>query len=472
MRSFRFQLAVRYTAAMALSMAAVSLLSVLTLSEVLDRELDASVLNVASIQAASVTDAPSGEMHFHEWELTPGEAASLTDLMRYAQIRRLDGTSLLKSRYMTADLPLDGEALQLAGEGSLVWREATFQGIPIRALYYPLARLGEAHERHVLQVAAPLVARNEMVGRLAWYFAGVSLLVTLGTFGGSWWLAGRSIRPVHDVIDQAEAIGAGSLDRRIGAWADTQEYRRLVDVLNTMLGRIQDAFEGQRRFTADASHELRSPLTAVRGEIELALRRERDPGEYRRVLGSSLEEVVRLQHITENLLTLARSDAGALKPRSEDVDAGDLAARVVERLRPRAEEKGVTLTLRSADPVRAWIDPGLFEQVVWNLTENAVKFTPAGGCVMVALTVEDGELLLDVADSGPGFGSRAPARVFDRFFREDASRTHGAETSGAGLGLAIVKAVVDAHGGTARAENRPTGGGRVTVRLPRLGVSS
>ena len=472
MRSFRFQLAVRYTAAMALSMAAVSLLSVLTLSEVLDRELDASVLNVASIQAASVTDAPSGEMHFHEWELTPGEAASLTDLMRYAQIRRLDGTSLLKSRYMTADLPLDGEALQLAGEGSLVWREATFQGIPIRALYYPLARLGEAHERHVLQVAAPLVARNEMVGRLAWYFAGVSLLVTLGTFGGSWWLAGRSIRPVHDVIDQAEAIGAGSLDRRIGAWGDTQEYRRLVDVLNTMLGRIQDAFEGQRRFTADASHELRSPLTAVRGEIELALRRERDPGEYRRVLGSSLEEVVRLQHITENLLTLARSDSGALKPRSEDVDAGDLAARVVERLRPRAEEKGVTLTLRSADPVRAWIDPGLFEQVVWNLTENAVKFTPAGGCVMVALTVEDGELLLDVADSGPGFGSRAPARVFDRFFREDASRTHGAETSGAGLGLAIVKAVVDAHGGTARAENRPTGGGRVTVRLPRLGVSS
>jgi two-component system OmpR family sensor kinase len=290
---------------MGLGLVGISAVTLLTLRASLDRDLDASILNVASIQAASLTDAPDGQMHFHEWDLTPDEAASLRDLIRYAQVWQADGVSLLRSQYMTSDLPLDQEHLSRASDGELIWVELDWEGLSIRSLYYPLERLGEAHQWHVLQVAAPLASRNQLLGRVAGFLGLLVALLSMGTFVGAWWLAERAVRPVHEVIGQAEEIGAGSLDRRIQAYANTHEYRRLVEVLNTMLSRIQRAFEAQRRFTADASHELRSPLTAMRGELEIALRREREPSEYREALESTLEEVVRLSRITEDLLTLA-----------------------------------------------------------------------------------------------------------------------------------------------------------------------
>ncbi len=133
-RSFRFQLALRFSGTIAAGFVAISAMSLFTLGVVLDRDLDASILDVARIQAASVTDSPSGEMSFHEWQLTPDEAESIQDLNRYAQVWRQDGVSLLRSQYMTADLPLDPQALEESGGGELVWREAIYLGIPIRSL--------------------------------------------------------------------------------------------------------------------------------------------------------------------------------------------------------------------------------------------------------------------------------------------------------------------------------------------------
>lgn len=465
-RSFRVQLALRAAAVMGLALLAIGVGSVLTLGAILDNEVDASVLNVASIQAASLTDAASGAMHFHEWELTPDEAASVRDLVRYAQVWQADGVSLLRSRFMTSDLPLDRRHLERAADGELVWSEQTWEGQRIRTLYYPLERLGAAHERHVLQVAAPLENRNRLVTRVAAFFGLFALSMTAATFAGGYWLAGRAVRPVHEIIGQAEDIGAGSLDRRIQAYADTREYRRLVEVINTMLGRIHDAFEAQRRFTADASHELRSPLTAMRGELELALRRERAPEEYRRVLDSTLEEVNRLSLITEALLTLARSDARALELARERVELVDLAGQVVARREERAAAKGLRLSLEAPEPVQAWADPRLVSQVVWNLVDNALRFTPSGGRVRVEVSRGAEGARIRVEDSGPGFGPGDPARVFERFYRADTARPLDGETSGTGLGLAIVKAVADAHGGTVRAENVPGGGARVEVVFP------
>lgn len=465
MRSFRDRLSLRFTLAMAATVLVISVASVLTLRRVLDRELNASILNVASIQAASVTDSPGGAMHFHEWQLTPEEATSVRELIRYAQIWSEGGQSLLRSQFMTGNLPLDDAALAEAGRGNLVWREQEYQGMAVRSLYYPLARFGPAHESHVLQVAAPLVARNEMVTRLALFFAAMTLLVTVASALGSRWLAGRSIRPVDEVIDQAEAIGAASLDQRIDAWADTREYQRLVQVLNTMLERIQRAFDAQRRFTADASHELRSPLTALRGEIELALRRPRSAEEYREVLASSLDEILRLSRITEDLLTLARSDAGALDAGGQAVDLETVTERIVGRLRRAAEAKDLTLDVRveAGDPVL--VDPGLLGQILWNLTDNAVKFTPRGGTVRLTVLRTPGELEIAVRDTGPGLGSD-PGRVFDRFFRADSARTPGDGDTGTGLGLAIVRAIVEGIGGEVSAENLEGGGARFRVRIP------
>ncbi len=272
---------------------------------------------------------------------------------------------------------------------------------------------------------------------------------------------------MHQVIDQAEAIEPGSLGRGIQAYAEILEYRRLVDVLNTMLDRIRRAFETQRRFTADASHELRSPLTAMRGEIELALRRDREPGEYVQVLQSNLEEVVRLSEITQDLLMLARSDAGALQPRSELTDVTEVVTRVVERLKSRAEDKRIEVHVASAGPPDIHVDPGLLSQALWNLIDNALKFTNCGGQVRVAIGERLDEVFIEVEDDGPGLGEIDPSSYFDRFFRADQARTRGIEIAGTGLGLAIVKAVAEAHGGSAAARNRPEGGARFTLTLPR-----
>ena len=450
---------------MTVAVALISTASLGTLRVTLDRELNAAILNVAAIQAASLVDSPDGEMHFHEWQLTPEEAVSVRDLIQYAQVWSEEGRSLLRSQFMTSDLLLDQGALQQATEGDLVWREQVFDGRAVRSVYYPLGRFGPPHDRHVLQVAAPLAPRDDMVGRLAAFFAALAGVVLVGSAAGGWWLAGRAVRPVHDVIDQAEEIGAGSLDRRIHAWSDTREYHRLVEVLNTMLGRIQHAFDTQTRFTADASHELRSPLTALRGEIEIALRKQRPAGDYRKVLESNLEEILRLSRITEDLLTLARADAGALNPRWDPVELGSFADRLADRLRRAAEESDVALDIQATDGVTLPIDPGLVGQVISNLIDNGLKFTPAGGRVDVRLERTDDGLHIVVADTGPGLGSD-PNRLFDRFYRADAARTPGGDTAGTGLGLAIVYSIVEALGGSVEASNRRQGGARFDVVVP------
>jgi two-component system OmpR family sensor kinase len=465
MRSFRFRLALRFTITMLAGLCALSVLTYAVLREALDRQLNASLLNVASIQAASVTDAPSGEMRFHEWELTSAEAAQVRDLNRYAQIWNEDGESLLRTRYITADLPLDRTALARALGGELTWAEASFQSIPIRSLYYPLGRLGHLHAPHVLQIAAPLLARNQLLRAALLALLAITLLISAGTFLGSWWLAERTVRPVHEIIDQAEAIEAGTLERRIAAYADSQEYQRLVQVLNTMLDRLDSAFEAQRRFTADASHELRSPLTALRGEIELALRRPRSPDEYRQVLESGQEEVERLSRITEDLLTLARSDAGVLNPRFSPVQPLLLARELAPRLQAMAPEKRVAVTVSGAADVVINGDADLVRRLLWNLGSNAVRFSPPGGEVAIRMGRERELVVLEVADQGPGVPAAERERIFGRFYQADPARPTR-DTHGTGLGLAIARVIADLHGATLVVAESPAGGAVFRVSFP------
>jgi two-component system OmpR family sensor kinase len=463
-RSFRTQLAIRFTATMVLAAIGLTAAGYWALRSVLNRQIDATLLSVASIQAVSVTDDPTGDMEFHEWDLSPEEAESLRDLIRYAQVWSESGESLLRSRYMTSDLPLDRALLDQAAGGP-VWREDRFEGEPIRALYYPLGRLGPSHIEHVLEVAAPLSARDRTLELVRYFLVGIVLIVGGGTFAGSWWLGARMMRPVHEIIDQTEEIGADTLGRRIRARADASEYARLVTVLNMMLDRIDGAFEAQRRFTADASHELRSPLTAIRGELDLALRREREPAEYRRVLESALEEAERLTTMADDLLTLARSDAGEIRPRLSQIDLRDRLTEALDRQRARADALGIRLRLSAPRPVRVIADGELLERLVRNLTDNALKFTPGGGTVDVSLSTENGDARIQVSDDGPGIPA-GEERVFERFYRAPGAPN----ADGSGLGLAIVRAIARAHGGEARAENRAEGGACIGVRIPRDGI--
>lgn len=468
MRSLRLSLAVQAALGMTVALAIVSVAVVLSMREFLDRELNANLINVASIQAAAATDEPGGEMAFHEWELTPEEATQIRELNRFAQIWSADGESLLRSRFITRDLPLDTAALRRASGGSLVIVEQEYMDMPIRSLYYPLERLGPLHAHHVLQVAAPMEGRNEILAWLSRLLAAVTALIGLATFVGGWWLARRMVKPVNDIIDQAEAMEARTLDRRIDTHANLREYERLVRVLNVMLARLDHAFDAQRRFTADASHELRSPLTALRGEIELALRRDRDEDEYRRVLASSLQEVERLSQLSEDLLTLARSDAGVIQPRLQRTDVLERAEHVLRRLQGRALERELHVRLDSEGDTEGIFDPGLLDQLLWNLLDNAVKFTPRGGAIEIGIHGDPETVRIRVADTGPGLPPEDLPRIFERFYRTDASRTPHTQESGTGLGLSIVRAITEAHHGTVRATNRPEGGAEFIVRLPRV----
>ena len=466
MRSFRTVLALRVAGGITAGVLIISVLSYLALKETLDRELNASLVNVASIQASSLTEDPSGIMRFHEWELTPEEAASVRDLNRFAQVWSGEGVSLLRTQYITTDLPLDDDGLRSALAGELAWTEGVFQGIPIRSLYYPLERLGELHSRHVLQVAAPLESRDRMLGNVALFLLGLTLSAGIASFGAGWWLASRMIHPVDDIIDQAESIGVDRGRRAIEAYADTREYQRLVQVLNGMLSRLDSAMEAQRRFTADASHELRSPLTALRGELEVARRKERSRQEYERVLDSSLDEVERLSRIAEDLLTLTRSEAGAVVPQEEVVELGTRVGDTLGRLARKAGAKGIRLRLVNEGPVTTRVDPDHLDRVSWNLLDNAIKFTPPGGEVTVTVVEENDKAVLSVADTGPGIPEDRIPQIFERFFRLDESRTPGEREGGTGLGLAIVRALSELSGGRVEAANRQGGGAVFRVLLP------
>ncbi|MEX0892473.1 MAG: ATP-binding protein [Gemmatimonadota bacterium] len=452
---------------MTLALALLSVGVVFAMGQFLDRELNANLINVASIQAASVTDAPGGAMRFHEWELTPEEAIQIRELNRFAQVWSAAGESLLRSQFVTEDLPLDRPALQRASAGNLVILDQEYLAMRVRSLYYPLERLGPLHAHHVLQVAAPLEGRNEILGWLGRFLAALTTLVGLATFAGGWWLARRMVKPVTDIINQAEALEAQTLHRRIDAHADSQEYERLVRVLNTMLGRLDRAFDAQRRFTADASHELRSPLTALRLEMELALRRDREKDQYRQVIASNLQEVERLSQLSEDLLTLARSDAGVMEPRLQRSDVMERAKHVLRRLEPKAEQGDVRLDLRVEGDTSGIIDPGLIDQLLWNLVDNAIKFTPPDGRVQVGVVGSPETVDIRVFDSGPGLRPDTMDQIFERFYRADHSRTPRGDTAGTGLGLSIVRAIVQIHGGTVSASNKAGGGAEFVVRLPR-----
>src|SRR6266568_3077288 len=321
--------------------------------------------------------------------------------------------------------------------------------------------------RRKLQDAAELGPAAGMHRELLLVLAGVVVVGTGATLVGAWWLAGSAVRPVYEITEQATRIEAGTLGQRIVAHADTDEYRGLVSVLNRMLERIDAAFKNQRRLTADVSHELRSPLTALRGEIEVALRAERTPRDYQRVLRSGLEEIDRLTVMSEDLLLITRAGAGLLGARRVPTDVNALIRRELEGIRGRIEEKQLTVRTE-LDPGLGSLalDPALAGRLVEELLDNAVKFVPHGGVVVVATTATGGGLRLAVENSGLPLAEDELAHLFEPFYRADQARTRG---TGTGLGLAVAAAVTSVHGGSIRAVNVPSGGVRLECEL--VGVS-
>jgi signal transduction histidine kinase len=235
-----------------------------------------------------------------------------------------------------------------------------------------------------------------------------------------------------------------------------------------MIARLGQSFRQIEQFSADASHELKTPLTTIRGEAEVALMEELSPSEYRRVLRSIVEEVERMSAVVENLLTLARADADRVRLRRERVALDELLIAVYEQVERMAREKGVALELDEIADLSVSGDPLWLQQLITNLVTNAVKYTPTGGEVRLSLVPEEARwALFSVTDTGIGIPEEHQPHIFDRFYRVDAGRSR--DSGGAGLGLSIARWIAETHDGTISLRSAAGAGSTFTVRLP-LGV--
>jgi heavy metal sensor kinase len=282
--------------------------------------------------------------------------------------------------------------------------------------------------------------------------------------GGGYLLVRRALTPVEQITRAAERITQHNLSERLPVSNSGDELERLSISLNRMITRLDDAFQNSKRFVADASHDLRTPLTILRGELENFAEDPRLDEEMRERAASLLEEVVHLGKIVEQLFTLSRLDAGEAQTEWTRFDLAELAKTTTEQLHLLAEDKGVSLSCNVSQPLPVKGNHVRLKQVIVNLLDNAIKYTPKKGAIQLRVLAVNGHAVLEVEDNGIGIPADALPHVFERFYRVDQARS--ADSESAGLGLSIVKAICTAHGAEVEAQSTVGCGSCFRVRLP------
>ncbi|TAK18118.1 MAG: HAMP domain-containing protein [Acidobacteria bacterium] len=323
-----------------------------------------------------------------------------------------------------------------------------------------VVRLGP-DRAYLLQVGVLLKsmdrALREFLGLLLWGIP-IGLIVAAAA---SRWMAGRSLAPMRKLSDAARSIGVHALDRRMPVRGAGDEPDQVAAAFNETLARLEASVDEMRQFSAALAHELRTPLAALRGEIETLLLHPRSPDEYQRGLVSQLEDIDKLSRMVSQLLTLARAESGEIQLARDPVDLSSLAQSIVSQLETLAEAKGLTLTCDAPAPVRVTGDEGWIERLVLNLLDNAIKFTASGGRLTLSVFEKDGAAHVVMRDTGIGVAAADLPRIFERFYRADSARSP--QTEGTGLGLTLAKWIADRHGATITASSEPGAGTAITV---------
>lgn len=431
------------------------------LSRSVNDQLDAALLALAETEVGMLAGASSAPIRVHD---TPaGSAPSLTRLDRLVQIVDLRGGVLARSDNLgTGFLPMPKSLRARLEAGLTVFETLPNVGDePLRMVSLPVTVNGRTM---AVQVAGSLDDVNQTLQSAELLFAAMATALVLGVGGAGLLLTRGILHAIDTVVDEASRISDANLHARLPHSGTDDEIGHLVDTLNAMLARLEAAFDGQRRFTADASHELRSPLSRLRMEIEVTLRRPRRPQEYIDTLRSCMDEVERLTTLVEQLLALARIDADAdgAAELEAPLDAIAMAQAIVARLAPRAYEKHAVVQLDTT-AVNGAIVPARAAVVLANLLDNALKFSPPGGTVALTLASTSTGLMLQVRDNGPGIAPEDLPYIFDRFYRSKRAR---AETAGVGVGLALSRAIVHSLHGSITANNTSGGGTEMTAQFP------
>lgn len=301
----------------------------------------------------------------------------------------------------------------------------------------------------------------------------IAPIILVGAALVGYWLADTSLRPVETIMDEVEAISDGrSLHRRLAVPLSGDEMARLALTVNGMLARLEQSFGSLHRFTADASHELKTPLMVLRAGVERALVHPGTPPEILQSLDETLAQINQMTEMVESLLTLARADEGRAPLAVEECDLRELVVDVAETTGMLGEGAGITEVHTVPDrPLRLAVDRGRIREMLLNMVTNAIKYTPQGGTVSLNLEQDDESVTLSVRDSGIGIAPGDLPHIFERFWRADPARSRTGDRPGVGLGLAITKWIAEAHGGSITVQSRPGRGSVFTVRLPKSPVS-
>ena len=463
-RSIRFRMALWYAALLSGALALFGAATYLGLERYLQKSLEESLVR----QARSIGDVlivninQSGEDYVDN-EITEHYSPEING--RFIRVTRADGKQIYVSgppkdgtfnpALVTAPwLPVTQEftrEVEMSDEHELL-----LHGMPFRA----------ADGTHfVIEVAAPYNQIESVLRGLLLTFAlGLPLIVALA-IGGGYVLMRGALRPVDEIRQKAAQITSRNLSERLPVVHTGDELERLATDLNHMIERLEESFHQIKRFSADASHELRTPLTVLQGELEaIAHQRQGLPADVTDTIGSALEETQRLAKIVESLLAISRLEAGEAKVQPVRLDFAELARSTADQMKLLAEEKHISVDCDVAHPVEVDADPSRLKQVVVNLLDNAIKYTPEGGMVSISVAKKDGQAVLEVADTGIGISSADLPHIFDRFYRADKARSR--QMGGTGLGLSIVRSICLAHGGQVSVKSTEGHGSRFRVELP------
>ncbi|HUI10163.1 MAG TPA: ATP-binding protein [Bacteroidota bacterium] len=328
----------------------------------------------------------------------------------------------------------------------------------------PVQAAARRDDPFIIQVAYTQGASRAVLGRLLSIFAVLTPVVLFLSVSGGWLMAGIVLRPIRDVSERARNITASNLSGRIPPRAVQDELGELIATINDMIARLEDSFRNIREFSLSIAHELKTPLTILKGESELALAHPLTPGEAQDLASMYLEETSRLSRIVDDLLTLARVESGQMSLAVEPVELHRLLEDIHEDALILASGKQMTVTMDQNDEARLVGDPVRLRQLFRALISNAVRYTDAGGTIRIRSRRLEAEAIVSIEDTGIGIPPESLGKIFERFYRVEEARTRA--RGGSGLGLALARWIAEAHRGSIDVRSTPGEGSCFTVHLP------
>ena len=427
------------------------------LEKIVRGELDSRLISTATLESAAFKEGDV--LDIETINRRPDQYPRF--IRQFAQI--IDSSGSISSEFGLAEgtSPLITSAeLDAVLRGTVLTTDALVDGTPVRLAAVSSDRAGK---RYAIVLGSRTDSEQSTMSRMAAIILVMDLAAVVASIAGGYLVVGKALKPLDHISHRARQIGAGELNQRLDQFDSSSEMIHLTEVLNEMFDRLQRMFESQKQFVQDASHELRSPLAALRCRLEIALRQRRSQADYEAVIEESVADTARLSALAEDLFLLAQADSDNLNIQLMEVSLSEICRAVHQQLAALAQRGRVEFTISAEPGCLVYGDEARLHQAMRNIAENALKYTPKGGRVTISVRQEGDSIIAEVEDTGIGIPAEDRANIFRRFYRLDQSRARG--DGGTGLGLAICEQIIRAHRGRIEVGSSPSGGARFTVYL-------